>query len=120
MLHKLLRFLLVGGFCTLAQYIILIILVRAAHVNPTVASTIGYSLSCILNYVLSHTFTFESTSSHTRALPRYVFVVVCALLLNATVMYGLTALGAHYLLAQVIATGVTLGWNFFAGLRWIF
>jgi putative flippase GtrA len=117
---KAIRFLLVGGTCTLVQYVILVALVRGAGFNPTVASTIGYTLSCILNYGLSHSFTFKSNSTHRRAVPRFVFVVACALVLNAAAIYGLTALGVHYLLAQVIATGLTLLWNFSASLRWIF
>jgi putative flippase GtrA len=120
LLTKFGRFLLVGGFCTLLQYCVLVILVREAQLAPTAASTLGYALSALVNYLLSHSFTFASTSSHGRALPRFVLITALGLALNAAVMIGLTSTGAHYLLAQVVATGVTLAWNFLANLRWTF
>jgi len=120
MLKKFSRFLLVGGFCTLLQYGLLVVLVRGAHLEPTLASSIGYALSSAVNYLLSHSFTFRSTSSHRRSLPRFLAIGALGLGLNALVVFTATMLGMHYLLAQVLATATTLAWNFLANLRWTF
>ena len=56
------RFLLVGGFSTLLQYVILAFLVRTAGTDPVVASSIGYVLSAIVNYDLNYRLTFRSSA----------------------------------------------------------
>ncbi len=119
--RKLGRFLLVGGFCTLLQYALLIVLVEGFALSATLASTIGYILSASVNYVLSYFFTFESAAQHRRSLPRFWLITGCGLVLNGVVTFiGTTICGAHYLVAQAAATCVTLLWNFFANLRWTF
>jgi putative flippase GtrA len=119
--RKLGRFLLVGGFCTALQYILLTALVEGLAMSATLASTIGYIVSASVNYVLNYFFTFESAARHRRSLPRFWLITGCGLVLNGAVTYiGTTIYGAHYLVAQAAATCVTLLWNFFANLRWTF
>jgi putative flippase GtrA len=41
--------------------------------------------------------------------------------INAAIMYaGVSLLEFHYLLAQIIATGIVLGWNFLLNKTWTF
>ncbi len=48
-------------------------------------------------------------------------VALVGLGINTAIMYGLTHYtGLHYLLCQVLATGVVLGWNFLANRFWTF
>jgi putative flippase GtrA len=119
--RKLGRFLLVGGFCTLLQFVLLTVLVERFGWSATPASTIGYLVSATVNYLLNYYFTFESTARHARSLPRFWLVTGCGLVLNGAVTYlATTVYGAHYLVAQAAATCVTLLWNFSANLRWTF
>jgi len=119
--RKLGRFLLVGGFCTLLQYILLTAMVEGFAWSATPASTIGYIVSASVNYLLNYCFTFESSARHARSLPRFGVITGFGLVLNGAVTYvGTTVFGAHYLVAQAAATCVTLLWNFFANLRWTF
>ncbi|MGA8706164.1 MAG: GtrA family protein [Steroidobacteraceae bacterium] len=121
LVHKFGRFLLVGGLCTILQYALLILFVEEVHLSPTAASTIGYVASSLVNYLLNYSFTFKSTAEHRRSMPRFVVIALCGVALNAAVTFvGTAVLGLHYLLAQVIATCLTLGWNFVANLRWTF
>jgi putative flippase GtrA len=120
-LRKLGRFLLVGGFCTALQYLILAALVEWLDFSPTLASTIGYIASSAVNYFLNYSFTFESMAKHRHSLPKFLLITGCGLILNGAVTFlGTTIYGAHYLVAQAAATCVTLLWNFFANLRWTF
>ena len=121
LLPKFSRFVLVGAFCTGLQWLVLILLTEIVRIHPTTASTIGYALSALVNYWLNYSFTFSSSASHRRALPRFSLIMVIGLVLNAAVTFvGTTVCGVHYLIAQAAATGVTLLWNFWANHRWSF
>jgi putative flippase GtrA len=115
------RFLLVGGFCTAIQYVLLILLKQTLLLPATAASTVGYLVSALMNYALSHSFTFRSSAPHDRALPRFLLVGVVGLALNAAVVFiGTELIGVHYMIAQLAATAATLLWNFCANLLWTF
>jgi putative flippase GtrA len=115
------KFLLVGGFSTLLQYLILAFLVQAAGTDPVVASSVGYVLSALANYDLNYRLTFRSRVPYLGGMFRFALVHAMGFLLNGTIMAaGTKALGLHYLVAQVAATIVVLFWNFFANRRWTF
>jgi putative flippase GtrA len=115
------RFVLVGGLCTAAQWLVLILLTQILKLDPTVASTIGFLFSAVINYPLNYSFTFLSATPHRQALPRFLLIMTVGLVLNAAVTFvGTTVCGVYYLIAQAMATGVTLIWNFSAHHRWSF
>jgi putative flippase GtrA len=121
LLPKFSRFVLVGGLCTGVQWVVLILLTEIVKLHPTTASTIGYVLSALINYRLNYSFTFSSTALHRQALPRFSLIMTIGLALNAAMTFvGTTVCGVHYLIAQAMATGVTLLWNFWANHRWSF
>jgi putative flippase GtrA len=111
----------IGALATATQYLILIALREFAQVNATVASTIGFVISAVLNYALNHTITFGRCVPHARAAPRFLVTASIGLLLNSTTMMLLTQIFAiHYLLAQLVATAVALMWNFIINQIWSF
>jgi putative flippase GtrA len=115
------RFVLVGGFSTALQYLILVLLVRATGTDPVVASSIGYVLSALANYDLNYRLTFRSRVPYLGGMFRYSLVMTTGLLLNGVMMaVGTKVLALHYLFAQVAATIVVLFWNFFAHRRWTY
>lgn len=121
LVRKFARFLLTGSVCTGIQYVLLIVLTGAFGVPPTAASTVGYLASALVNYRLSHSFTYRSSARHQRSLPRFAVATACGLAINAAVMFlGTTRTSLHYLLVQVLATGAALLWNFFINLHWTF
>lgn len=54
------RFVAVGGFCTLLQYGIYVLFVNVVKVTPVVATLISYAISFIANFFFSSYFTFRS------------------------------------------------------------
>ena len=115
------KFLLVGGFSTLLQYLILAFLVHTTGTDPVVASSIGYVLSALINYDLNYRLTFRSRVPYVGGMARFALVHAMGFLLNGMIMAtGTKVLGLHYLVAQVAATVVVLFWNFFANRRWTF
>jgi len=98
-----------------------LVLVHFFACPATLASSLGFATSAVLNYALNYRFTFASERRHIEAFPRFVVVATGGLLLNAVLMYAGTAgLGLHYLLVQVIATVIVLFWNFVANMKWSF
>lgn len=113
-----LRFATVGGIATVIHYCVLIALVHGTNMKPVGASTVGFAVSAGCNYALNYRFTFRSTVEHRRALVRFFSVAVVGLALNTlTMLIADEYLHVHYLVAQVLATGLVLLWNY-AGNRW--
>jgi putative flippase GtrA len=114
-------FLVVGAVCTALQYLILVLLVQIAAVGATLASSIGFAISSVLNYALNYRFTYRATTRHASSAPRFVVVNLAGLALNAAIVYaGVEMAGLHYVVAQVLATGIVLVWNFLVNLKWSF
>lgn len=119
--QQFLRFAGVGGLATGLQYLILIVLVESQLSQPTLATAIGYGSSALFSYWANYHFTFASEAAHHQALPRFAAITICGLALNTAIMWLLNVLvGWHYLLAQVLATGIVLVWNFTANRRWTY
>jgi putative flippase GtrA len=119
-LSRFLRFCAAGGVATAIQYALLILLVHAFGMAPTPASSIGFVLSAGVNYLLNYRFTFQSDRPHGAAAAKFALLAGTGLLINAAIMHVMTGVGAHYLVAQVCATGVVLFWNFIGNSVWTF
>jgi putative flippase GtrA len=116
-----LRFCGAGAAATAAQYAALVTLASLLQMGAVPASALAYSLGALINYILNYRYTFRSTSGHHAAMVRFTVVALAGLALNTAFMYLLTrGLGAHYLVAQVFATGAVLIWNFAANRAWTF
>src|SRR5262245_57162461 len=110
-----------GGIGTLVHYALLVGLVEGAGIGAVAASTCGAVAGALVNYWLNYHYTFGSRQLHRRSLPRYAAVSVAGVALNAVVVFvGATALGWHYVVAQVVATGVVLAGAFIVNRRWTF
>ena len=111
----------VGAIGTVAHYFVLVVLVSLAGTNAVLASGLGFAVGAIVNYTLNYKCTFNSSERHQVAAPKFLSVCLVGISLNLLIMYALTsALGVYYLLAQVIATGVVLIWNFLGNRFWTF
>ena len=114
-------FLIVGGLSTAVQYVVLTVLVHVAGVGPVPASACGYALGAITNYLLNYQFTFRSSAAHGVAGLRFIAMAGAGLALNTAIVWtAVHPLGINYLVAQVIATGVVLVFNFVVGKLWTF
>lgn len=118
---KFIKFLAVGGLATAIQYGILILLVETYLALPVVASSIGYLVSSIANYLLNYYFTFSSSASHSLAIIKFVGVVLIGLLINSFLVFVMTEIiSIYYIIAQIVATLAVLIWNFFAHKYWTY
>lgn len=65
---EVIRFAIVGGFCTVLQYGLYIVFVHAVGVPAVVSTMISYALSFIVNFFLSSLFTFKSKANAKKGL----------------------------------------------------
>jgi putative flippase GtrA len=108
------RFLVVGVATTAVHYGVLIALVEAWDIHPVLGTTAGFVAAVFLSYLLNRRYTFEARPTFGPGLLKYYASVSMGLVINAGLMAQLTVWGAHYLLAQVVASGAALVWNFLA------
>ncbi|ALA59769.1 GtrA family protein [Nitrospira moscoviensis] len=121
LIRKVACFLSIGGGITLAHYVILIFSVRGFGIDPVLASSSGYGVAAVINYYLNSRFTFRYQKSHRAAFLKFLLVALVGFLLNGIIMHICVArLSLHYLMAQVLATVIVLGWNFSANYAWSF
>jgi len=115
------KFALVGGVATALHYAILVALVEGLRWPPVAATSVGFAVSALGNYLLNRRFTFRSRRRHVEAAPRFAVVAVVGFFINAGVVWlAFDAAGLHYLVAQVVATLATLGWTFVGNRHWTF
>ena len=111
----------VGVIGTLTHYAVLVILVQIAELTPVLASGAGFVSGALVNYCLNYRITFHSNKRHHEAIIKFFTVASIGLLLNTLVMALATEiLYIHYLLSQMVATGLVLIWNFAGNRYWTF
>lgn len=122
--HTLKQFIIftaIGGIGTAGQYVTLIALVEAKFLDAISSSTVGFAVGAVINYFLNYKFTFNSTKSHKEAMSKFFLVAIFGAAINTALMYiGIQLMHLYYLLAQIIATGIVLLWNFAANKLWTF
>ena len=114
-------FAMLGAVGTAGHYVTLIALVKLWNADPVIATTFGFIIGAVINYFLNYHITFSSNKNHAEALSKFMLVATIGAGINASIMYaGVSLLEFHYLLAQIIATGIVLGWNFLLNKTWTF
>jgi len=119
--RRFVKFAGVGVVGTANHYVVLLVLVNLLATNAIVASCFGYVVGGIVNYMLNHQFTFESSQPHILAAPKFFAIAMVGFFVNAIVMsFFLGYAKFHYLIAQILATAVVLIWNFLGNAYWTF
>jgi len=118
---RFIRFAGVGAVGTLAQYLTLTALVEFLAIDVVHASAVGFTLGAFVNYFLNYHYTFRSKKRHSEAIFKFFSMALIGRILNTVIMSVMTNyLGFHYLLAQIISTGLVLLWNFSGNRLWTF
>jgi len=121
LLRQFVRFFGVGSISAIGHFGVLILLVQVFAVAPVPASAAGALIGAWINYVLNYRYTFRSDKKHSEAVFKFAMVALIGLLLNSLFMWlGVEILAMHYLLSQVVTTGLVFIWNFAANRCWTF
>jgi putative flippase GtrA len=111
----------IGAIGTVGHYATLVLLVQVIHTDPVFASTIGFIVGALINYLLNYRITFNSNKRHREALIKFLIVASLGAVINAAIMTaGINLFDIHYLVIQVVATCFVLALNFTANKYWTF
>jgi putative flippase GtrA len=111
----------VGAVGTVVHYATLIVGVQQLGIDPVPASALGWTFGAVANYLLNYHLTFRSRLAHRHAAPRFATIAAIGLLLNTLLMWvQVDLLSFHYLIAQTLATGAILCFNFVLSRLWAF
>lgn len=108
------KFGLVGFLCFFIDYGIMVFLTEVAGVHYLLSSGISFTVSVIVNYILSLTYVFE-TEQGNRVKEFVIFVVlsVIGLGINQLLMwFCVDILGIFYMISKIGATAVVMVYNF--------
>lgn len=115
------RFGIVGVLTAAIHYGLLYTGVELVGLGATLASSVGFVVAVIFNYLMHYSWTFGEPAPHGTTLWRYMVMVGCGFLINAVLMYGgMRWLDWHYLLVQTCAFVVVIVWNFSVSSLWVF
>ena len=93
----------------------------AAAPDPVPATLAGYVAGGIVSYALNRSVTYASLRPHREATWRFAMVAFVGFCITWAVMgVFVRRLGAPYLPAQVVTTGLVLFWSFLAHKLWTF
>lgn len=120
-LQRIATFGIVGAIGTLVHYSALVLLVETGLLDPVAATTVGFALGAIMNYLLNYRYTFNSTKAHRDSGPKFASIAIATGLLNTFIVHaGVDSLGFNYLLVQVVATATVFILNFVLNSLWTF
>ena len=120
-IQQFLSFAAVGALGTAVHYLLLIALVSSGTAQPLPASAVAFTAGAAVNYALNYRFTFASRKRHAEAASKFYLVALVGLLINSAIMaVGVNRFDWHYLLTQLLATGIVLVWGFAANRAWTF
>ena len=111
----------VGLAAAVAHYGLLIALVEGGGFHPVPATLAGYVAGGLVSYALNRRHTYMSSRPHREATWRFAMVALVGFLLTWLFMYAFTVwLGAPYLPAQLVTTGIVMLWSFLTHKVWTF
>lgn len=110
-----------GLAATGSHYAVMVALVQWAGWWEVAASSAGFLAGAAVKYPLNYWVVFASRLSHARAIVRFAIGLAAGFLLNGLVLALLLGtLEAHYLVSQVLTTGVVTVVNYLLARNWIF
>lgn len=115
LIAQIMKFGFVGFLCFFIDYGIMVFLTEIFGVNYLLSSGISYSISTIVNYILSVTVVFETDKGKNRIKEfiLFVFLSVIGLGVNEICMkLGVDLLHIHYMIVKIGATAVVMVYNF--------
>lgn len=121
MLSRVLRFGVVGVLTAGLHYGLLLVGVELLQLDAIVASSLGFVVAVLFNYVMHYSWTFTHDAPHGRTVGRYGIMISIGFAINGGAMYaGLYWLVWNYLLVQALALLLVVSWNFIVSNIWVF
>ncbi len=109
---QIMKFGVVGVIAFLIDYLSLIFFKEILNVNLFISTMLAFTISVIINYILSVKYVFIVKGTSNRVIP-FIVLSFIGLLLTELIMYlGVEVAGISYLIVKIFATGVVMIFNF--------
>ena len=129
LLEQIIKFGMVGFLCFFIDYGIMVALTELCGIDSTVSSGISFSVSVVVNYILSITVVFDADKEANKAAQFIIFVILSliGLGINQLIMWlgtdwleglmlqsqMLSAFARYaYMIVKIFATAVVMVYNF--------
>lgn len=115
LIEQIMKFGVVGFLCFGIDYGLMILLTEACGISYLLSSGISFSVSVIVNYILSLKFVFDTGKGNNKIVEFLIFIIlsVIGLGINQALMWVcVDKLHVHYMLSKIGVTGVVMVYNF--------
>ena len=115
LISQIIKFGFVGFLCFFIDYGIMVFLTEALKINYLISSGCSFSVSVIVNYILSIKFVFDADRDANKVKQFLVFLFfrIGGLIINQIVMWVAVALlGIFYMISKIGATAIVMVYNF--------
>lgn len=115
LIKQIMRFGVVGVISFLVDYGILYVLTEKANIYYLLSAGISFTVSVVINYLLSMSWVFKSNKKRGKKEEFIIFIGLSlgGLLLNQVMMYVFVDyMNVYYLLAKIVATAIVMIYNF--------
>jgi putative flippase GtrA len=120
MILRFIRFGVVGFSGMVIDFSITILLKEKLKLHRYIANSAGFITAASSNYIMNRLWTFRSTNPEIfKEYGTFILVSVAGLLINNLFLYIFEKRAGFYP-AKVLATGITILWNFFANYYFTF
>ena len=115
LISQIIKFGFVGFLCFFIDYGIMVFLTEALKINYLISSGCSFSVSVIVNYILSIKFVFDADrdANKVKQFLVFLFFSIGGLIINHIVMWvAVDLLGIFYMISKIGATAIVMVYNF--------
>ena len=115
LISQIIKFGFVGFLCFFIDYGIMVFLTEALKINYLISSGCSFSVSVIVNYILSIKFVFDADrdANKVKQFLVFLFFSIGGLIINQIVMWVAgDLLGIFYMISKIGATAIVMVYNF--------
>lgn len=115
LIEQIMKFGVVGFLCFFIDYFVLFAVTEFLGIDYLISSGISFSVSVIVNYILSITFVFDTKKDANKVKEFIVFLVLSliGLGINQIIMwFTVEKMTIYYMLAKIFATAIVMVYNF--------
>lgn len=115
LISQIIKFGFVGFLCFFIDYGIMVFLTEALKINYLISSGCSFSVSVIVNYILSIKFVFDADrdANKVKQFLVFLFFSIGGLIINQVVMWvAVDLLGIFYMISKIGATAIVMVYNF--------